>query len=197
MRLYEEGLIFRAKRMINWDPVERDRGVRPRGRHRRGERLAVGDPYPIVGGGGEIVVATTRPETMLGDTAVAVHPDDERYKHLHRQAGRAAADRPPDPDRRATTHARAIRRSAPARSRSRRRTIRTTTRSRQRNDLPILQVIDAQGQDLRAGAGEVRRHDRRRGAQGGGRRPRGRRASLGDVKPTTRCRAAAASARAR
>ncbi|KAG0574109.1 hypothetical protein KC19_VG235000 [Ceratodon purpureus] len=39
--------------------------------------------YPLEGGEGEIVVATTRPETMLGDTAVAVHPEDERYKHLH------------------------------------------------------------------------------------------------------------------
>jgi valyl-tRNA synthetase len=82
VRLYEEGLIFRAKRMINWDP---------------GSETVVSDlevdvveenghlweiRYPLVGGGGEIVVATTRPETMLGDTAVAVHPDDERYKHL-------------------------------------------------------------------------------------------------------------------
>ena len=47
-----------------------------------------------------ITVATTRPETMLGDTAVAVHPDDERYMHLHRQACAAAARRPADPDRR-------------------------------------------------------------------------------------------------
>src|SRR4051794_22387197 len=85
VRLYEEGLIFRAKRMINWDP---------------GSETVVSDlevdtvdengslweiRYPIVGdaGGGAITVATTRPETMLGDTAVAVHASDERYKHLH------------------------------------------------------------------------------------------------------------------
>jgi valyl-tRNA synthetase len=83
IRLYEEGLIFRAKRMINWDPgsetVVSDLEV-----DTVEENGSLWDiRYPLVGGGGEIVVATTRPETMLGDTAVAVHPSDERYKHLH------------------------------------------------------------------------------------------------------------------
>jgi len=83
VRLYEEGLIFRAKRMIHWDP---------------GSETTVSDlevdtveenghlwdiRYPLADGSGEIVVSTTRPETMLGDTGVAVHPSDERYKHLH------------------------------------------------------------------------------------------------------------------
>ncbi len=81
--LFREGLIYKDKRLVNWDPelltaisdleVEQ---IETKGHlwHLR---------YPIEGGGGEfIVVATTRPETMLGDTAVAVHPDDERYKHL-------------------------------------------------------------------------------------------------------------------
>ncbi|MCJ7598890.1 MAG: valine--tRNA ligase [Methyloceanibacter sp.] len=81
--LFREGLIYKDKRLVNWDPelltaisdleVEQ---IETKGHlwHLR---------YPVEGGGDEyIVVATTRPETMLGDTAVAVHPDDERYKHL-------------------------------------------------------------------------------------------------------------------
>ncbi len=82
VRLYEEGLIYRGKRLVNWDPVL---------------QTAVSDlevlsseedgslwhlRYPLLDGSGYLVVATTRPETMLGDTAVAVHPDDERYRHL-------------------------------------------------------------------------------------------------------------------
>nr|HEX4317677.1 valine--tRNA ligase [Kofleriaceae bacterium] len=78
VKLYEEGLIFRAKRMINWDPasetvvsdLEVDTADEP------GKLWEI--VYPIVGGG-TITVATTRPETMLGDTAVAVHPDDPRW----------------------------------------------------------------------------------------------------------------------
>jgi len=80
VRLYEEGLIFRAKRMINWDPssetVVSDLEVDTV--EENGSLWEI--RYPFVDGTGEIIVATTRPETMLGDTAVAVHPDDERYK---------------------------------------------------------------------------------------------------------------------
>src|SRR5258706_9679369 len=81
VRLHEEGLIYRAKRLINWCPscrtaisdleVDFDEGV-------QGELYEFA--YPLADGSGEIVVATTRPETMLGDTAVAVHPDDPRHK---------------------------------------------------------------------------------------------------------------------
>ena len=82
VRLYEDGLIFRAKRMINWDPssetVVSDLEVDTV--EETGSLWEI--KYPIVGGG-EIIVATTRPETMLGDTAVAVHAKDERYLHLH------------------------------------------------------------------------------------------------------------------
>jgi valyl-tRNA synthetase len=82
VRLYQEGLIYRGKRLVNWDPVL---------------KTAVSDlevvaeeevgslwhlRYPLVDGDGYLVVATTRPETLLGDAAVAVHPDDERYRHL-------------------------------------------------------------------------------------------------------------------
>ena len=80
VQLHEEGLIYRGKRLVNWDPVlhtavsdlevlnEEENGFMW---HMR---------YPLADGSGELVVATTRPETMLGDTAVAVHPEDERYQ---------------------------------------------------------------------------------------------------------------------
>ncbi len=84
VRLYEAGLIYRATRLINWCPecrtalsdleVENEEGA-------NGELFQFA--YKVEGSDEEIVVATTRPETMLGDTAVAVHPDDDRYKHLH------------------------------------------------------------------------------------------------------------------
>ncbi|MBI2892080.1 MAG: valine--tRNA ligase [Deltaproteobacteria bacterium] len=81
-RLYEEGLCYRGTRMINWCPKDRTALSDLEVDHEEG---AVGElwsfAYPLEGGG-EIVVATTRPETMLGDTAVAVHPDDERYQGL-------------------------------------------------------------------------------------------------------------------
>ena len=82
--LYRQGLIYRDKRLVNWDPVLgtaiSDLEVEPR-EMRDGKLWHV--RYPIAGRPGEhIVVATTRPETMLGDTAVAVHPEDERYRGL-------------------------------------------------------------------------------------------------------------------
>ena len=82
VRLYEEGLIYRGKRLVNWDPVlhtavsdlevisEEENG---RLWHMR---------YPLADGSGYLIVATTRPETLLGDAAVAVHPEDARYRHL-------------------------------------------------------------------------------------------------------------------
>ena len=83
VRLYEEGLIYREKKLINWCPDCRtalsDLEVTYDDAH-QGELWSFA--YPLSDGTGEIVVATTRPETMLGDTAVAVHPTDERYKHL-------------------------------------------------------------------------------------------------------------------
>ena len=80
--LYNEDLIYRGKRLVNWDPVL----------HTALSDLEVLSAdedghlwhfrYPLAAGDGYLVVATTRPETMLGDSAVAVHPDDERYKNL-------------------------------------------------------------------------------------------------------------------
>ncbi len=82
VQLYEEGLIFRAKRMINWDPASETvvSDLEVDTAEEQGFLWSI--KYPIVGGG-EIVVATTRPETMLGDTAVAVHAKDERYLAFH------------------------------------------------------------------------------------------------------------------
>jgi valyl-tRNA synthetase len=82
VKLYEEGLIYRGKRLVNWDPVlktalsdlevvaEEENGTLW---HLR---------YPLSDGDGHLVVATTRPETLFGDAALAVHPDDERYRAL-------------------------------------------------------------------------------------------------------------------
>ena len=86
VRLYEEGLLFRSTRLVNWDveaqTVLSDLEVIPE-EGQNGELYEFA--YRVHGEpeGTEIIVATTRPETMLGDTAVAVHPDDPRYTHLH------------------------------------------------------------------------------------------------------------------
>jgi valyl-tRNA synthetase len=82
VRLHEEGLIYRGKRLVNWDPVLltalSDLEVETEEEEGHLWHLQ----YPLEDGSGHVIVATTRPETMLGDTAVAVNPDDERYKHL-------------------------------------------------------------------------------------------------------------------
>ena len=82
VRLHEDGLIYRGKRLVNWDPVLHTA---------LSDLEVISEPeagnlwhlrYPLADGSGHLIVATTRPETMLGDTAVAVNPEDERYKHL-------------------------------------------------------------------------------------------------------------------
>ena len=82
VRMHEEGLIYRGKRLVNWDPVlgtaVSDLEVDSEEEDGRIWEIR----YPFAEGEGSLVVATTRPETMLGDVAVAVHPDDERYKAL-------------------------------------------------------------------------------------------------------------------
>ncbi|RAK52315.1 valine--tRNA ligase [Phenylobacterium deserti] len=82
VQLHREGLIYRDKRLVNWDPhfqtAISDLEVEQKEVDGHYWHFA----YPLEDGSGEIVVATTRPETMLGDTAVAVHPDDERYAGL-------------------------------------------------------------------------------------------------------------------
>jgi valyl-tRNA synthetase len=82
VRLHEEGLIYREKRMVNWCPVCLTvlSDLEVVHEERQGHLWHI--TYPVAGSDEKLVVATTRPETMLGDTAVAVHPEDERYKHL-------------------------------------------------------------------------------------------------------------------
>jgi len=82
IELYEEGLIYRGKRLVNWDPVLHTAisDLEVVSEEEQGHLWHI--KYPIVGSDEFLVVATTRPETMLGDAAVAVHPEDARYKHL-------------------------------------------------------------------------------------------------------------------
>ncbi len=82
VRLFEEGLIYRGKRLVNWDPVLHTAvsDLEVLSEEENGHLWHM--RYPLTNGQGHLVVATTRPETMLGDCAVAVHPGDDRYKHL-------------------------------------------------------------------------------------------------------------------
>ncbi len=82
VKLYDEGLIYRGKRLVNWDPVLHTAlsDLEVLSKEESGKLWHF--RYPLVSGNGHLVVATTRPETMLGDSAVAVHPEDERYKDL-------------------------------------------------------------------------------------------------------------------
>ena len=82
IRLYNKGLIYRDKFIINWCPRCCTALSDEESEHREIQGALYYIKYPIIGTDDFVVVATTRPETMLGDTAVAVHPDDERYKHL-------------------------------------------------------------------------------------------------------------------
>lgn len=83
VKLYKKGLIYRGEKLINWCPCCKttisDAEIEYETEHSFLWHIA----YPIVGSTERLVVATTRPETLLGDTAVAIHPEDERYTHLH------------------------------------------------------------------------------------------------------------------
>ena len=130
VRLHEQGLIYRGKRLVNWDPqlgtavsdLEVD------SEEENGKIWEI--RYP--GEGFSLTVATTRPETMLGDVAVAVNPKDERYASADRQAASRcrlpAAKSPSSPTTTSTAN------SAPAASRSRRRTTSMTMRWRSVTD---------------------------------------------------------------
>ncbi|WP_372964056.1 valine--tRNA ligase [Marinobacter sp.] len=88
IRLYEDGLVYRGKRLVNWDPKLHTAisDLEVENKEEKGFfwhlRYPLADGATTQDGKDYVVVATTRPETMLGDTAVAVHPDDERYQHL-------------------------------------------------------------------------------------------------------------------
>ncbi len=82
VRLYEEGLIYRGKRLVNWDPVLHTAvsDLEVISEEEDGHMWHI--RYPYSDGDGHVTVATTRPETLLGDSAVAVHPEDDRYRTL-------------------------------------------------------------------------------------------------------------------
>ena len=82
VQLYEDGLIYRGKRLVSWDPILKSAvsDLEVESEEEDGSLWHI--RYPIEGSTESLVVATTRPETMLGDTAVMVHPEDERYTHL-------------------------------------------------------------------------------------------------------------------
>ena len=99
VRLYERRADLRDRRLVNWDPKLQTAisDLEVESREIKGHLWHI--RYPVEGGG-EIIVATTRPETMLGDTAVAVHPEDATLHGSDRQAGDPAAGRAAHPDRR-------------------------------------------------------------------------------------------------
>ncbi|MBK7848677.1 MAG: valine--tRNA ligase [Zoogloea sp.] len=82
VRLYNEGLVYRGKRLVNWDPKLHTAVSDLEVVQEEEDGFMWHLSYPLADGSGSLTVATTRPETMLGDTAVMVHPEDERYAHL-------------------------------------------------------------------------------------------------------------------
>src|SRR5438552_16291541 len=83
VRLYDEGLIYRGKYIVNWCPRCETAISDLEVKHEEVPGKLYEIRYPVIGSRESITVATTRPETMLGDTAVAVNEKDERYRHLH------------------------------------------------------------------------------------------------------------------
>ncbi len=82
VKLYKKGLIYRGYRMVNWDPASKSAISDEEVIYKEVKGKLWYIKYPVIDSDEFVVVATTRPETMLGDTAVAVNPEDERYKHL-------------------------------------------------------------------------------------------------------------------
>lgn len=82
-KLYDDGLIYRGERIINWCPHCKTSISDAEVEYEEQDGFFWHLKYPVAGGDEFVELATTRPETMLGDTAIAVHPDDERYTHLH------------------------------------------------------------------------------------------------------------------
>ncbi|HSH91253.1 MAG TPA: valine--tRNA ligase, partial [Ramlibacter sp.] len=82
VQLYDQGLIYRGKRLVNWDPELKTAVSDLEVVSEEEDGFLWHIAYPMIDGSGSLVVATTRPETMLGDVAVMVHPEDDRYRHL-------------------------------------------------------------------------------------------------------------------
>ncbi len=98
--LHEKGYVYRDRYLVNWDPGLGSAISDLEVEDREVTDSLVSIAYPLADGSGEVVVATVRPETMLGDTAVAVNPDDERYRDLVGRTGDPPAGRPRAADRR-------------------------------------------------------------------------------------------------
>ena len=141
VRLWEQGLIYRGAYIVNWDPSIQTAvsDLEVDSEERVGKLYTI--RYPLADGSGSITIATTRPETMLGDVAVAVNPTDERYTASHRQTSQAAADR--NAKSRSSPTTGPIPSSAPARSRLRPRTTPTTSPSASATNLHSISIMDA------------------------------------------------------
>ncbi len=94
VRLYQQGLIYRGKRLVNWDPELKTAVSDLEVESEEEDGFLWHIRYPLVDGSGALTVATTRPETMLGDVAVMVHPRGRALPASDRQEGEAAAVRP-------------------------------------------------------------------------------------------------------
>ena len=83
VQLYREGLIYRGYRMVNWDPEAKTTLSDEEVQYEERQGFLYYIAYPVEDTGQTVVIATTRPETILGDTAICVHPEDPRFTHLH------------------------------------------------------------------------------------------------------------------
>ena len=99
INLYKKGYIYKGSRIINWCPKCNTSLSDAEVEHEEQEGHFWHIKYPIAGTDRFLEIATTRPETMLGDTAIAVHPDDERYQVYCREESNPAAGGTGDPDR--------------------------------------------------------------------------------------------------
>ena len=192
VRLFEQGLIYRGKRLVNWDPVLGTAVSDLEVAQEEEDGFMWYIQYPLADGSGHMTVATTRPETMLGDVAVAVDPTDERYTAHGRQDAETAADRPRNP-----AHRRRIRRQG---IRHRLREDHAGPRFQRLRGRPAQQAADdlradARREDQRRRAGRLPRHGPLRRAQADRRRPRRRSACCRKSSRTScKCRAATAPA---
>src|SRR5687768_12522259 len=158
VKLYEDGLIYRDRAMVNWCPRCRTAisDVEVEYRERNGKLYHV--DYPVEGTGRRLTVATTRPETMLGDTGVAVHPDDQRYKDLiGKTAVLPVANRPipivADPFLVDPEFGTGVVKITPAHDKN-------DYQAGKRNNLPELQVIAEDGRMTAAAGAEFENLDR-------------------------------------
>ena len=165
--LYDKGLIYRDNRIVNWDPGSRSAISDLEVEEREVTDSLYHVDYPLASGGGSITVATVRPETMLADTAIAVHPDDERYTRLVGETAILPIVGPPAADhRRPVRQARVRHGRAEDHARPRSERLRDRPRPRARGDHRHRRGRPHE----RGGRRGLRGHDAARGARGGRRR---------------------------